>query len=68
MVRWMLQISAMFSDIVIAAMCVLALYSLPLWLGIPLVYLTYRTWKGQGGAIAWTHRKEFMENAKRLGL
>ncbi len=68
MIKWMLQISAMMSDIIIAGACILALYGLPLLLGIPLVYLTYRVWMGQGGLIAWTHRKEFFENASKYGL
>jgi hypothetical protein len=68
MVRWMLQITAMLSDILIAAMCILALWFLPLWISAPAIYLTYRSWRNTGGLVAWTHRKEFMENAKQLGL
>jgi hypothetical protein len=70
MIRWILQISVMLIDIGLAAICVYLLYEpeFPLWLGIPAVYLIYRSWKSQGGPIAWTHRKEFMENAKKLGI
>jgi len=68
MIKWILQISAMLSDIVIAGACVLVLFYLPLWISVPLVYLTYKTWESQGGLIAWTHRKEFLDNASRYGL
>lgn len=68
MIKWMIQISAMLSDIVIACVCVLVLFYLPLWIGVPVVYLTYKIWMNQGGLIAWTHRKEFLDNASRYGL
>jgi len=68
MIRWMLQITVMLIDIGLVVLCYFTLRDLPLWFSIPFIYLVYKAWKDQGGAIAWTHRKEFMENAKRLGL
>lgn len=68
--KWILQITVMLSDFIIAGACVLALYGLPLLLAIPLVYITYKVWKGNGGLIAWTHdgRKQFFDNASKYGL
>jgi len=68
MIRWMLQITVMAIDIGLVVIAYLILRDFPWWFSIPFIYMMYVAWKNQGGAIAWTHRKEFMENAKRLGL
>lgn len=68
MLRWFMQITAMSTDIVLLAMCIFIFFMLPWWACLPLVFITYKTWQSQGGLIAWTHRKQFMENAKKMGL
>ncbi len=60
----------MLGDVAIAAACVIVLLYAPLWVSIPMIYLTYRTWKSTDGAIAWTKegRQNFLRNAKELGI
>jgi len=60
----------MLSDIVILAACVMVLLFTPFFIGVPLAYITYRVWRSQGSAIAWTKegRESFMRNAKELGI
>ena len=68
MIRWMLQITVMLIDIGLVVVAYFIIRDFPWWFSIPFIYMMYIAWKNQGGPIAWTHRKEFMENAKRLGL
>lgn len=68
MIRWMMQISCMLGDVIILTVCILALWGLTWWLSIPIIFVTHKVWKSQGGFIAWTHYKQFMENAKKIGL
>jgi len=68
MLRWMIQITCMLGDVMLLTACIVALFVLIWWLSIPLIFITYRVWKSQGGLIAWTERKQFMENARKLGL
>lgn len=70
MLRWFMQIAAMLGDLAIALACMVALIVAPFWLSIPLVYMTYKTWKSTDGAVAWTKegRENFLRNAKELGL
>ena len=74
--RYILQIMAMLSDIIIIGACVVAIWHLPqlgLIGALIVIYLlgqTYQTWKEQGGFIAWKPAmiKRYMRNAKKLGL
>jgi hypothetical protein len=66
--RWLLQILVMLSDFVLFGVALLAFIYLLFPLNIILVYVTYKVWKSQGGFIAWTHARQFLKNAKELGL
>lgn len=68
MIRWMMQITCMLGDVVIIGASVVTLWFAPWWLSIPLVFITYKVWKSQGGFIAWTEWRQFMKNAKEMGL
>ena len=70
MIRWFLQVAVMLSDLAIAAACLTVLLFTPFFISIPLVFITYKVWRGQGGTIAWTKkgREDFMRNAKALGI
>lgn len=76
MIRWLLQIMVMLSDIMIITACGILIFSMPKFgifgavVGIYLLFQTYRTWKEQGGFIAWKPAsiKRYMRNAKKLGL
>lgn len=69
MIRWILQIGSMLGDLVLLVACIMVLVFVPI-IGIPLTYVTYKVWRGQGGAIAWTKegREAFMHNAKVAGM
>ncbi len=60
----------MLADVAIVAACMIVLLYAPLWASIPMIYLTYKTWRSTGGAIAWTKegRQSFLHNAKELGI
>jgi hypothetical protein len=70
MLRWILQISVMLCDLVILAACVMAAVGLPFFISLPLIYITYKVWRRQGGPMAWTKegREKFLHNAKELGI
>jgi hypothetical protein len=69
--RYLLQLIAMLSDIMIIGASAYVLFELPLnpliWI---LIALTYRAWYGQGGFMAWQPKniKMFLANAKKAGL
>jgi hypothetical protein len=65
----MVVIMVMLGDIMLLAACITVIRFCPI-LGIILTCLTYNTWKGQGGLIAWnkSHRNQFLQNAKRIGI
>ena len=58
----------MLGDIVLIAACIVVLYGVTPFLSIPLILITYSTWKEQGGFIAWTECRQFMRNAKKIGI
>ena len=66
--RWFIQILVMLGDLFLLVACFIVLKYLHPIISIPVVYATYRTWRGQGGGMAWTHPKLFLENAKKYGL
>jgi len=68
MIRWFLQIICMLGDIALLTACVIVFFGLSWWLSIPLIYITYKVWTGQGGLIAWTEWRQFMANAKKIGI
>jgi len=70
---WTLQILVMMSDIaIIVAVVVIASYAIAMHsllfaaIAAVSIKLTYETWRSQEGFIAWTHRKQFMENWKKI--
>ena len=69
--KYLVQIMAMLSDIIIAVACVSLLYYtithpslLLILITIFMLAMTYNTWKSQGGLIAWTRkgRTAFFKN------
>jgi len=69
--KYIVQIMAMVSDIVIGAACISMIYYtithpsvFMIILSLFLLGATYNTWKEQGGFIAWTRkgRKNFSKN------
>jgi len=68
MLRWIIQIACMLGDIALITACIIVFTGFSWWLSLPLIFITYRVWKSQGGFIAWTHWRQFMENAKKIGL
>ena len=70
MIRWFLQIGVMLGDLAILAACLMVLLFTPFFIGVPLAYITYKVWRSQGSAMAWTKegRSTFMRNAKELGI
>ncbi len=68
MIKWIILYSVRLIDIMLVVACSWALYELPIYISLPFIFLTYWTWRSQGGAIAWTQGDEFIENASRYGL
>jgi nitrogen fixation protein FixH len=66
--RWVIQIIVMLGDIALLFACFFVLKYVIFPVNIFMVYVTYQTWKGQVGFIAWTHSKQFLTNAKKYGL
>lgn len=58
----------MLGDVALLTACIVVVVGFSWWLSIPIIYATYSTWKKQGGFIAWTHHKQFMEHAKKIGI
>lgn len=71
MPRYFFQIVVILGDVAIIAAVAFVLYLEPLnvlvWI---IVVLTFQSWNGQGGFIAWNPKsiKAFFQNAKKLGL
>lgn len=68
--RWMIQILAMLSDIIILVICGFAWHELPVLLALIFTALTFKAWWKTGGFIAWTPSgiRSFFRNARSLGL
>jgi hypothetical protein len=66
--RWLIQILVMIGDLLLILACAAVLCYIIFPVNVLLVFATYRTWKGQGGFIAWTHSKQFLINAEKYGL
>jgi len=69
--KYLVQLMVMFSDILIVLACIVLFYSMVRMqnvffgiISIFLILMTYRTWKDQGGFIAWKRKnqKAFSKN------
>jgi len=71
--KWAVQICCMFGDILLLISAIILGYT-AITLGnviffviaLFLLFKTYDAWKSQGGLIAWTHKKQFMENWDKM--
>lgn len=66
--RYIFQIVVMLTDILIIGSCAFVICNLPWQISLIFVYLAYSTWKSTGGFIAWTHWRQFLKNAKKIGF
>jgi len=74
--RFILQIMAMLSDVMIFTACGILIYNIPQMGFIGMLFLLYilnqtlKTWKEQGDFIAWKPYwiKKFMKHAKEMNL
>jgi len=68
MLRWIIQIACVLGDLALITACIVVFLGFSWWLSLPIIFATYRVWKSQDGFIAWTHWRQFMKNAKEIGL
>lgn len=71
--KWAVQIMCMLGDLMLLTAAVVVIITTfksgSLFLsivGVVIIAIAYKTWKGQGGLIAWRERKQFMYNWDKL--